>query len=612
MDERIGQQLGNYRLISFLGQGAFAKVYLAEHVLLRNKVAIKLLHTHLDTDSSEQFVSEARIIASLTHANIVRVFDFNVENGVPYIVEDYAPNGTIRQKHPKGTRIPLAAVIKYTEQVANALQYAHDHRVIHRDIKPENMLLGPHEQILLGDFGIATVAKSTRLQSLRDIAGTVSYMAPEQLQGQPRRASDQYSLGIVIYEWLTGVCPFLGSFTEVASQHLFTPPVPLELKVQGLPAGIEEVLFIALAKEPEHRFSSVRAFFNALKQASREGNASSFYPSSSGYNAPPPPSFNWYSQSVDQKEREIPLQHSSPLPSIPLQNSPSLPETPIPPIYMGNVLDEGNKYSLPQTQGVASVETSPPLASRPLQSRKRKKVPLWGVVLSILIVVGLIGGLFATGILPFFHNTNCTGFSDRFQQDDLGGWTWIDPSSASSYDLKNPSHYLHMYSPGTVDEDMNPNNNTQAPRLIQPVNGDFSIETQVDFIQQPGTFQGAAILIWQSDSKFIRLEISAWNNKYYGVNFVYYDMSDPNNNFHDLSSKLLATPPTVKLRLERRGNVFSGAWQQGTGEWNPINKTYTMTAEPVQAGLILMNSAIAPSPLRPADANFHYFHFACL
>ena len=116
----------------------------------------------------------------------------------------------------------------YVKQIAQALQYAHDRKIIHRDIKPENMLFGPEDQVVLSDFGIALVSQSSRYQQPNDMAGTIAYMAPEQIEAHPRPASDQYSLGIVIYEWLCGERPFHGSFTEIAvKQQLVAPRLPL-------------------------------------------------------------------------------------------------------------------------------------------------------------------------------------------------------------------------------------------------------------------------------------------------------------------------------------------------------------------------------------------------
>src|SRR5579883_347107 len=269
MADHIGQQLGNYRITSLIGRGGFADVYLAEHVYLNTPVALKMLQTRVEGDDLEGFLREARTLTRLVHPHIVRVLDFGVVDEVPFLVLDYAPNGTLRQRHPRGSLVPLASVISYTQQIADALQYAHDEKFIHRDIKPENMLLGRRDDILLGDFGIALIAQSSRYQNT-DVAGTVGYMAPEQIQGKPRPASDQYALAVVIYEWLSGDRPFHGSFSEVCAQHMFSPPPPIREKAPSVPLLIAQVIETALAKDPAQRFKSVRAFATALEQASRQ------------------------------------------------------------------------------------------------------------------------------------------------------------------------------------------------------------------------------------------------------------------------------------------------------------------------------------------------------
>jgi WD40 repeat protein len=148
------------------------------------------------------------------------------------------------------------------------LQFAHNQKLIHRDIKPENMLLGSHFEILLSDFGFVQIAQSSISQSTKEMAGTIPYMAPEQFHGKPRFASDQYSLGIVVYEWLTGDRPFQGSVLEIATQHMINPPPPIREKNPAVPPEVEEVLLTTLAKEPQQRFATVKAFANALQQAS--------------------------------------------------------------------------------------------------------------------------------------------------------------------------------------------------------------------------------------------------------------------------------------------------------------------------------------------------------
>src|SRR5438477_1731026 len=160
MADQVGQQFGNYRLVALLGQGGFAEVYLGQHVRLTLQAAIKVLHTHLTGSEAEHFYQEAETIAKLTHPSIVRVFDFDVQGGVPFLVMDYAPNGSLRRRYPKGTVVPLSQIISHVKQVATALQYAHDHKFIHRDVKPENMLVGRQQEVLLSDFGLATLAQS--------------------------------------------------------------------------------------------------------------------------------------------------------------------------------------------------------------------------------------------------------------------------------------------------------------------------------------------------------------------------------------------------------------------------------------------------------------------
>ena len=269
-----GQLLGNYRLLERLGAGGFAEVYLGEHLHLHTKAAIKVLHSRLDAEAIENFRVEAQKIAHLAHPHIVRVLDFGVADSTPFLVMDYASHGTLRQKHPSGTTLPLATIITYTTQIAAALQYIHQQRLIHCDVKPANMLIGQDEQILLSDFGIATTAHNTTSLVQLSPKGTAPYMAPEQLNGKPHIASDQYALGIVVYEWLSGSRPFNGSMLELYSQHQTKIPPPLYPAIPGVSPAMEQVVMKALAKSPQERFSSIRAFADALQQAAQPKSSS--------------------------------------------------------------------------------------------------------------------------------------------------------------------------------------------------------------------------------------------------------------------------------------------------------------------------------------------------
>jgi len=267
MAEHMGQQLGNYRLMQLLGRGSFSEVYLGEHIHLNTLAAIKVLYGQLASHDAEGFLTEARTLAHLRHPHIIQVLDFGVEGATPFLVMDYAPNGNLRQRYPKGTPIPLETIISYVTQVAEALQYAHQEKLIHRDIKPENMLLGRKNEVLLSDFGIAIMIQSSRSQHPQDTAGTIAYMAPEQLRGNPRPASDQYALGVVVYEWLCGDRPFHGTFGALYSQHLSVSPPPLCERVPSVPIGVEHVVLKALAKDSKERFASVHVFARALEEA---------------------------------------------------------------------------------------------------------------------------------------------------------------------------------------------------------------------------------------------------------------------------------------------------------------------------------------------------------
>ena len=270
MTNRIGQQLGNYRLVRQLGKGGFAVVYLGEHVHLKTLAAIKVLHqVQLSSDEEEKFRTEAYTIANLKHSHIIRVLDYGIQESTstPFLVMDYAPRGTLRQRYTPGTVLSPQHILPYIKQAASALQYAHDRKVIHRDVKPENMLLDENDRIRLSDFGIAVVYETSRALHTLDRSGTPPYMAPEQFQGKPLPASDQYALGIIAYEWLCGTRPFNGMLGELLRQHESIVPPLMREKVSSLSSAIEEVIQKALAKHPEERYASVWEFALAFQEA---------------------------------------------------------------------------------------------------------------------------------------------------------------------------------------------------------------------------------------------------------------------------------------------------------------------------------------------------------
>ncbi len=281
MGDRSGDQLDNYRLIRPLGRGTYGEVYLAQHVYRQTLVAVKLLEMSLDQDQLYDFVNEARIFR-LQHPHIVSVLDFGIESatGTPFIVMQYVPNGTLRQRYARGTQVPLARIVQYVNQVASALAYAHEENLVHRDVKPDNMLLDAKGNVLLSDFGISIASQSMRYstQPAAMLVGTPNYMAPEQFLGKAGRASDQYALGVVVYEWLSGTWPFQGSLYELFGQHLQVPPPPLPPSIPLYSRKLEAIVMKALAKKPEERFASIWEFANALENHYQQLFAASHAP----------------------------------------------------------------------------------------------------------------------------------------------------------------------------------------------------------------------------------------------------------------------------------------------------------------------------------------------
>ena len=227
--ERIGQSIGDYRLLRLLGKGTFGTVYLAEHLHDHTSAAVKVLHIPLTGhDALHAFLNEARTVR-LRHPHIVPILDFGLSrrDDLPYLVMAYADGGTLRDRYPKGSKLSNKTIDTYVQQLASALQYAHDHRVIHRDVKPENMLVSGDGTVQLSDFGIAKISELASLSSQHKVAGTPAYAAPEQSQGKPCPASDQYALAVVVYEWLTGQRPFQGDPLAVMLQHHMDAPPSL-------------------------------------------------------------------------------------------------------------------------------------------------------------------------------------------------------------------------------------------------------------------------------------------------------------------------------------------------------------------------------------------------
>lgn len=262
-----GYVFGNYRLIEKLGQGGNAAVYLGEHRYLGTLAAVKLQRSFEEDSENEQLLAEARVAAHLIHPRIIRVLEFGQQGELFFLVMDYAPNGTLRQYYPPGTRIPPARVIEMLWQITSSLCYIHECGQVHRDLKPANVLIGRDHELLLSDFGLTIGAYAAKASGQQLRSGTIAYMSPEQIDGYPCQASDQYALGVMVYEWLSGVLPFRGTPASIINKHLYELPPSLCQQNPLIPQAVEYVVFRALAKDPEKRYPSVEEFAEALEEA---------------------------------------------------------------------------------------------------------------------------------------------------------------------------------------------------------------------------------------------------------------------------------------------------------------------------------------------------------
>ena len=250
---------GRYRILRRLGSGGMANVYLAEDEALGRRVAIKILNERYANDDNfiERFNREARSAASLSHPNIVSIYDRGNAEGTYYIAMEVVEGRSLKELILTRGPLPVSQALAYTKQILAALRFAHRHGIIHRDIKPHNVLIGPEGQAKVTDFGIAR-AGASQMTEAGSIMGTAQYLSPEQARGAPvTPASDLYSVGVVLYEMLTGQVPFGGdSAIEIAMKHLNETPKPPSHVRRNIPFELDQVVLRALAKDPEDRYQT--------------------------------------------------------------------------------------------------------------------------------------------------------------------------------------------------------------------------------------------------------------------------------------------------------------------------------------------------------------------
>jgi eukaryotic-like serine/threonine-protein kinase len=269
----IGELIGGrYEIEELVGTGGMSSVYRARDRVLERRVALKILHEHFSADPEyvERFRREARAIARLNHPNIVTVIDRGEFGKRQFIVFEHIPGENLKEVVEREGQLPVAQALALTHQIARGLAFAHQHGVVHRDVKPQNVLLDESGTAKVTDFGIArSLDPGEELTQTGTLLGTSDYIAPEQASGEPIDArSDQYSLGVLLYELLTGEVPYpADSFMAVAMRHLRDPVPSVRERRRDVPDRVDKIVARAMAKRPADRFPSTEAMMGAIEGA---------------------------------------------------------------------------------------------------------------------------------------------------------------------------------------------------------------------------------------------------------------------------------------------------------------------------------------------------------
>ncbi len=273
-----GQKINDrYEVIKTIGEGGMANVYLAEDTILNRKVAIKVLRGDLSSDEKfiRRFQREALSVSNLSHPNIVEVYDVGEEDGQHYIVMEHIEGKTLKQLLKKRESLTLTEVIDIMTQLTDGISHAHESYIIHRDIKPQNIMILDDGKVKITDFGIAMALNATQLTQTNSVMGSVHYLPPEQASGKNATIkSDIYSMGILMYELLTGTVPFRGdNAVEIALKHMKDKIPSVRKQDPSIPQSVENILLKATAKNPRNRYDSAKEMHEDLLHCMDEEHA---------------------------------------------------------------------------------------------------------------------------------------------------------------------------------------------------------------------------------------------------------------------------------------------------------------------------------------------------
>jgi branched-chain amino acid transport system substrate-binding protein len=593
MEDLTGRQFGHYQIVAPLGEGGMAAVYKAFQPSMERYVAIKVLPRHMS--SSEEFVNrfrrEARLLAQLQHPHILSVFDYGEADGYPYIVMPFVQSGTLSELLHK--RQPtLLEVRRIMTQIGDALSYAHARGMIHRDIKPSNVLIDERGNCLLTDFGLARMAEaSTKITTSGTVMGTPAYMSPEQGAGSNiDQRSDIYSLGIIFYEMVTGRVPYTAETPiAVVFKHI-QDPLPSARKLNpSLTEAVELVLLKVLAKNPEDRYQTAEDLVQAIQRA-------------------------------------IPERHLAD------ENLPekSLPDVPDLPTVIGPPISSSGKIA-GELQPVAdqkTIQSEVPVESRTVLAagREPRRFPMWAVAgIGILVLAGVViavlprmlnadnaaaptvvSTVVSTSVpinspvpsptsFPTIEISSGETFRDDFDTRLADGWTWIgeDPSKWS---LSAVPGWLQMIaSDASFDgPDLPPN-----ILLREAPTGDFDVTTSLRFAPR-SNFQFAGLVVFQDKGNVLQFGRAYCDVENACVGSGIYFDNIENGSFVGSNYQTAFDGELIYLRLQRRGNTYSGYYSEDGEQWIKTGE-HVRDFSQMRIGLL---AAQAPTEI---TAEFDYF-----
>lgn len=441
-----GRTLGKYRVIERLGRGGMADVYKAYHPSLDRYVAIKVLHDFLSegADFLARFRREARAVAALRHPHIVQVYDFDAEGELYYMVMEFVDGGTLKAKLQEmaalGERLPLSEVARIVRQVAEALDHAHAQGMLHRDVKPSNVVLDTSGRAFLTDFGVARIFSGTQFTASGALIGTPAYMSPEQGRGLPlTAATDIYSLGVVLYELVTGQAPFDADTPfAIIFMHVNDPlPLPSSLR-SDIPEALERVILKALAKDPEDRYQSAPQMLLALQRAmTLESEAETV-----------PQVLEW-SDAPDIGTRVTEVLEAERLPEV--DPSP------------GTATEQ--RYSSDLADAVTVVEevlVPRPGAARPTAALQPRRRTRWLAILLMLAGVLVVGLILALALPKLFGEKDCSTIDECAVQatvlvedgDYEGAVAWFDRALSLITENEQPEYAYLWCDRGEANSNM--------------------------------------------------------------------------------------------------------------------------------------------------------------